>query len=64
VVGIRARTSHRTMGNFGSKLGVGSWDRVAESTGIDGASLANEGVNDPGVLGGVNAGDIKAGGGL
>jgi len=37
---------------------------VAESTGIEGASLANEGVSDPGVLGGVNAGDISVGGGL
>jgi hypothetical protein len=62
VVGIRARTSQRTIGSFSRRVGVGN-DVSDESTGIEGASRARDGVSEPGVEGGVKAGEIRLAGG-
>lgn len=64
VVGMRARTSHSTIGSFSSSSGLGeSMDREV-STGIErGGRRGCDGVETPGVAGGVKAGDIIDGGG-
>lgn len=63
VVGILARTSHHTSGNFCISFGAGSDDEVV-STGTLLAGLSPAGVPLPGVAGGVNAGLMSAGGGF
>jgi hypothetical protein len=62
VVGIRARTSHRTLGRLSTSRGAGSNDNEV-STGTLFASRSSAGVLVPGVAGGVKAGLISAGGG-
>jgi hypothetical protein len=65
VVGMRARTSHRTLGNFSTNFGcvVGPEGASEEKgkTGMDRGSFSCNGVAEPGVEGGVKAGDINAG---
>jgi hypothetical protein len=63
VVGIRARTSHSTSGSFGSKPGRGVLDATDVSTGIERGGRGCEGVEVPGVAGGVKAGLIIDAGG-
>jgi hypothetical protein len=63
VVGIRARTSHLTIGSFSRRFGFGR-DVSVESTGIEGASRARDGVSVPGDEGGVKAGEIRLAGGF
>ena len=64
VVGMRARTSHSTTGSFGNSSGRGVSLRIEVSTGIERGGRGCEGVEFPGVAGGVKAGDIIEGGGL
>jgi hypothetical protein len=64
VVGIRARTSHSTLGSCGSRSGRGVSVRTEVSTGMERGGRGCEGVAPPGVAGGVKAGDIIEGGGL
>jgi hypothetical protein len=61
VVGIRARTSHRTFGNASNSLGGGAVN-VVESTGIESVVLVA--LTPPlGVAGGVTAGESNEAGG-
>ena len=61
---MRARTSHSTTGSFGNSSGRGVSLRIEVSTGIERGGRGCEGVEFPGVAGGVKAGDIIEGGGL
>jgi hypothetical protein len=64
VVGIRARTSQSTNGSSGKSSGRGVSLRTEVSTGIERGGRGCEGVEFPGVAGGVKAGDMIEGGGL
>jgi hypothetical protein len=64
VVGMRARTSHSTMGSFSSSSGLGESVDKEVSTGMErGGARGCDGVEKPGVAGGVNAGEMMEGGG-
>lgn len=63
---MRARTSHRTLGKFSTNFGCvdeSEGGSVGEKgkTGMDRGSFACNGVVDPGVEGGVKAGETNAG---
>ena len=61
---MRARTSHSTTGSFSSSSGLGESVDLEVSTGIErGGRRGCDGVVNPGVAGGVNAGEIIEGGG-
>ena len=61
VVGILVRTSHSTTGSVGRRFGPR--ESVAEvSTGMERGGRGREGVEKPGVAGGVKAGEIRDGG--
>lgn len=62
-MGIRARTSHHTFGNFCTSFGAAEGESREVSTSTDLASLSRAGVPVPGVAGGVKAGLIRLGGG-
>lgn len=61
---MRARTSHSTLGSCDSRSGRGVSVRREVSTGIERGGRGCEGVETPGVAGGVKAGEMIEGGGL